>query len=121
MIPRHLGLHIIIRQRITTNPTNLTPAHVIAAAQVNITANSHTQPLVPESIVGLAMKLHHPAHELVPQHSSEAHVALQDFQVGVADAGAEDFNESVVGRGDGRDGTRAECAVGERGAAAWGA
>lgn len=57
----------------------------------------------------------------MPQHSSEAHVALQDFQVGVADAGAEDFNESVVGRGDGRDGTRAECAVGERGAAAWGA
>jgi hypothetical protein len=64
-------------------------------------------------LVRIVVQLHDASYKFVAQHPHKAHVALHDFQIGVADSGAEDSNEGVVGRGNGGEGKCAECAVGE--------
>ncbi len=38
------------------------------------------------------------AHELVPQHALETHIAAHDLEVGVADAGQADLYKRLAGR-----------------------
>ena len=97
MIARHLAAARPIVEALCVETDE-----AIGTSHIDITTDALVGPFGPEPSV-VAVHLDDAANEFVPQDSMEAHVALKDFEVGVAHAGTEDFDQGKVGQrlGDG--------------------